>query len=167
MVDEIWKDVPGFPGYQASDLGRIRNKNSNKILKPRLNRHGHTRVTIKNDDGEFKDLQIHVVVAHTFGIKRGYKQVIDHINGIRDDNRLVNLRILSYSENIIIGRGHKTRRSSHKGVHWHKHTKKWRALIQVEGRTESLGYFETEEGAAQQREKYYKILYGHLGGIQG
>ena len=72
---------------------------------------------------------------------------IDHINGVRADNRICNLRVVNRSQNMqnsTCSWG----RSIHRGVCWHKGRKKWRAEIRINGGYKHLGYFHTEELAA-------------------
>jgi hypothetical protein len=71
---------------------------------------------------------------------------IDHINGIRSDNRIVNLRECSNAEN------HKNRRANKNGngtlgASWHKNMGKWQSQIGVNGKKIYLGYFDTKEEA--------------------
>ena len=67
---------------------------------------------------------------------------IDHINGVKDDNRFKNLREATRTENI---RNQKLPRvdnaSGVAGVSWYKKYGKWVARIQVHGKRISLGYF--------------------------
>jgi hypothetical protein len=65
---------------------------------------------------------------------------VDHINGIRDDNRRENLRIVTASENQ-----HNQRRA--KGYSFHKRDNKWKAKIRLNGKEHHLGYYETESEA--------------------
>lgn len=73
---------------------------------------------------------------------------IDHINSDRSDNRLVNLRAATRSQNGhnigITGRN----RTGFKGVHICKSTGRFRAMIRVENSVKHLGYFDTAEAAA-------------------
>ena len=76
-------------------------------------------------------------------------EIIDHINGNRLDNRRVNIRVCSYSENMwnkIKPRNGKT--SKYKGVSFDAHAKLFRAKINVKRIPISLGYFKTELDAA-------------------
>jgi len=78
---------------------------------------------------------------------------VDHINGVRSDNRLENLRLVTNAENQ---RNSSIRRSSASGVTgvtWHKTTNKWTAHIRVDGRDKHLGLFDTIEEAAGARAK--------------
>lgn len=66
---------------------------------------------------------------------------IDHINGIRNDNRLINLREATHAENM---RNYPTRKDSTsgvKGVHWHRGRNSWAASCSVDGKRCHLGYF--------------------------
>ena len=65
---------------------------------------------------------------------------IDHINGIRDDNRVDNLRLVTPYQNCL-------NRTKTKGYYFDKQRNKWRAQIRVDGILKHLGYF-TEEADA-------------------
>ena len=66
---------------------------------------------------------------------------VDHINGIRDDNRWCNLRDVTKSENQRNAKIRKVNTSGFNGVDFHTKHNKWRARIYVDGRSELLGYF--------------------------
>lgn len=75
---------------------------------------------------------------------------IDHINGVKGDNRIANLRLADdqlNSENTRRARA--SSRHGVLGVHWHKQSSRWRARIQVNGRSVHLGMFDTQEQAHQ------------------
>lgn len=80
--------------------------------------------------------------------------VIDHINGNPSDNRWVNLREATVSQN------HANKRSLNglKGVSASR--SRWRATIQVNGRTKHLGVFDTPEAA---HEAYAEAAHAHFG----
>ena len=69
MAKEVWKDIEGFPGYQVSDHGRVRNKTTGTILKPGLGGNGYYTVALyKNKKGRSK--YIHELLADAFIGKR-------------------------------------------------------------------------------------------------
>lgn len=78
---------------------------------------------------------------------------MDHINGVRDDNRFSNLRIASLQENGLNRQRYITNTSGHKGVCWHPKLGKWRARIQKYGKRVALGCYDTKEEAAAAYEK--------------
>ena len=145
---EIWKDIPGYDGlYQVSNLGRVKSLSYNgtkkeKILKAQSNTGTYLHVNLKR-----KTIQVHQLVAMTFlgHIPCGYKLVVDHINDIRTDNRVENLQIVTARFNTCKTRGKYS--SKYKGVSFEKRNSKWRARIEVNGRTINLGYFNCELSA--------------------
>ena len=66
---------------------------------------------------------------------------IDHINGIRDDNRIKNLRAVSHQENGRNQSKPKDNKSGVVGVSWRKKDQKWQAQIYVNGKIKHLGHF--------------------------
>lgn len=101
---ELWKDIPNYEGYyQVSNLGKVKSLQrkwclQEKILKGSLITCGYVAVQL------CKDRQIpflvHRLVAEVFIPKIDGKDYIDHINGIKTDNRLVNLRRCTHRENM-------------------------------------------------------------------
>lgn len=73
------------------------------------------------------------------------KDQVDHKNMRRADNRWENLREASHSQNNGNRRAYSNNTSGVKGVYWHKLVKKWKAEIQVNGRTISVGYFDEDK----------------------
>jgi len=76
------------------------------------------------------------------------KDQIDHINNLRDDNRLVNLREATNAENTKNLKARKGGTSKYKGVSWFKRHCKWLARIGVNHKRIFLGYYDNEEEAA-------------------
>lgn len=76
---------------------------------------------------------------------------IDHINGVTTDNRLENLRDVSHRDNQRNMRRPRSNASGVTGVNWHKRDKRWRAFIEVSGRSIHLGNFQNMEDAVAAR----------------
>jgi len=76
---------------------------------------------------------------------------IDHINGVRADNRASNLRDVSRSENMRNAKIPSTNKSGILGVHWDTVNSQWRASINITGRTVNLGRYSTLPEAAKAR----------------
>lgn len=73
---------------------------------------------------------------------------IDHINGNRLDNRRENLRICNPKQNGANSRKIAPATSQYKGVSWHKQSKRWQAIIRIDGVSKYLGLFNFEDDAA-------------------
>jgi hypothetical protein len=77
-----------------------------------------------------------------------FPEYIDHINGIRDDNRIANLRSVTRKqngENTFLRKDNKT---GLRGVSFHKAANKWRAQIKHNGKKMHLGFFNAMEDAS-------------------
>jgi hypothetical protein len=72
---------------------------------------------------------------------------IDHINGVKDDNRWINLRAATRSQNNANSRLRKDNTSGLKGVYFSQERRRWVAQIGVNGRQTHLGRFATREAA--------------------
>jgi len=72
---------------------------------------------------------------------------IDHINGAGEDNRIINLREATRSDNARNARTSKRNTSGLKGVNFRPDRKKWRASIRVNRKSIHLGLFSTREEA--------------------
>lgn len=135
----------------------------------------HTRINVgdvagnKHPDGYRRvmvnktGIQAHRVV---FALVHGYFPLqVDHINGIRDDNRPQNLRAATPSENSRNRRRQANNKSGVKGVSWHARYSKWRAAVHVDGRRHHVGYFNDLDTAAAAvrtfREAHHKEFCRH------
>lgn len=77
------------------------------------------------------------------------KEEIDHINGVRDDNALSNLRLANRSGNMQNKAKASNNTSGYTGVSWSKQRNKWKVAIGYLGRKISLGRFDRIEDAAR------------------
>ena len=101
-VLEKWKAVPDYEGlYEVSDYGAIRSLYGGKVkyLRNAKLQTGYCQITLCRD-GKPKKFKVHRLVWECFvgTIPEGYE--IDHVNTIRDDNRLANLRIVTRKGNM-------------------------------------------------------------------
>lgn len=74
--------------------------------------------------------------------------LVDHVNHDRLDNRAINLRLASKSENMCNRGATAGSKSGYKGVYEHKASRKWRAYIKKDYKQKYLGVFDTKEEAA-------------------
>lgn len=95
---ETWLRCVGFGSYEVSDAGNVRRMTASrgatvgKILKPTLLKDTrYLKLWIPNDEGIWKNIKVHILVATAFLNKPKGVVEVRHLNGIRDDNRLKNL----------------------------------------------------------------------------
>lgn len=126
-MTEEWRAIPGYGGYEVSDLGRVRSLDrwvqqqngsrrffKGQILRSRpFPRTGHRMVSLKrNSIGE--TFRVHKLVMLAFVGPRPDDMQICHNNGIPDDNRLSNLRYDTASGNVRDAIRHGTQRNIRK-----------------------------------------------------
>lgn len=85
---------------------------------------------------------------------------IDHVNGVRSDNRICNLREASPSQNVMNSKTRRDNLSGVKGVYWVACRNKWSCRITRDGNTVFLGYFHTIEDARIARDQAAAIYHG-------
>jgi hypothetical protein len=98
---EIFKDIKGYEGlYQVSNLGNVKSFNQNKngkILTLSISHRGYVMVSLRINIQ--KSFSIHRLVAQAFIQNTENKSEVNHINGIKTDNRVENLEWATRSEN--------------------------------------------------------------------
>lgn len=110
LITERWVDVVGYEGiYQVSNYGRVKSC-------PRIDSNGHRRkerqLKLVVDDygylvvglskkGKPRTVRVHKLVAESFIGDRPTKHVIHHIDSDKTNNRIENLKYVSYKENAV------------------------------------------------------------------
>jgi hypothetical protein len=89
----------GDNNYFIHQSGEVENITTGNILTKNINKHGYVNVTLtKGKDGKQKKILIHIILGQCFLPNPDNKSTIDHINRTRTDNRLINLRWATRSE---------------------------------------------------------------------
>ena len=118
IINEIWRSINGFPDYQVSNIGRVRNANTGKIIKGSVCGEGYVVVALHNDY-KWTNMYIHRLVAQEFLQNNDNKPYVDHIDKQRANNCFTNLRWVSISQSSMNRRNWQTNgHSKHKGVSW-------------------------------------------------
>jgi hypothetical protein len=95
--DEEWRVIAGFPNYSVSNLGRVRNDTTQRILRPGIGTNGYYQVCLYNQ-GRSATKPIHKLVATAFlGDSEGRE--VNHKDINKLNCHLSNLEYCSHSEN--------------------------------------------------------------------
>lgn len=165
MKKVIWKIIPQFPNYMASNFGDIKSLNYRRSGKEGLlsagfdSETGYYFVAIFKNKKQFT-MRNHVLVAMAFldHVPCGLLRVVDHKNHIKTDNRVENLRITT--NRINSDQSHIESSSKYTGVT--KRKNKWEASIVFEKRLVYLGVYELEiEAHLAYQEALFKIEEGN------
>lgn len=153
---EGFLEVPRTNGrYFINQLGQIFSLASNRLLSPSITQTGYYSVMFAPRCCSVKRCFVHRILAEVFiGPPQGME--VDHINRIKTDNRLCNLRYVTRQINAQNQRKPGRRKTSHqpwsrfKGVHYLSSgvRNRWRAMIVRGGKPTIIGCFKTEEEAA-------------------
>lgn len=108
-MSEEWRDIPGFPGYQASDRGRVRSLDRldgrgyrirGKVMSVCV-ANGYGFVKLRRD-GRSIGMNVHVLIARAFlGDPPFEGAVIRHLDDVRTHNDLSNLAWGTQSQNAL------------------------------------------------------------------
>lgn len=101
---KTWKKIPNYSNYEASSDGEIRSLNYKRtgqvqILKPSLDNGGYLRTMLKRDCGKIHTIKVHRIICETFHPNPENKETVNHINCIKNDNRVLNLEWATRGEN--------------------------------------------------------------------
>ena len=108
LKGEIWKPVihkgvDFSSDYEVSNMGRVKSiKLVHLIMNGYVNNQGYRVITLRKPNHNLKSVKVHTLVADAFLRERKNNEVIDHINSIKHDNNLNNLRIISHRHNCSI-----------------------------------------------------------------
>ena len=141
--------------YQNGKLIAKTNSKSRKVgdIVGSLNSNGYLVASVKS-----KIYRIHrLIFMYHYGFM---PKQIDHINGVRSDNRIENLREATLNQNNQNRRA--TAQSGVKGVYWHKQINRWIASICINKKNIHLGSFLHKDDAAQVAISARKTIHGEF-----
>lgn len=96
----IMKEIKKYPNYFVTEEGLVFSSKTNKFLKFSYDQQGYQRVGLYVGNCKTKTIKVHRIVAETFIENPLNKTDVNHINGIKSDNRVENLEWNTRSENV-------------------------------------------------------------------
>lgn len=109
MENDEFRDITTYDGclyglYEISRSGLLRNKITGKISRGSYDSYGYLRTNLKTNSGERRGFKIHQLVLRTFvGEPPVGKEIVNHINEVKDDNRVENLEWCDIKYNVTYG----------------------------------------------------------------
>ena len=141
-----WKDIPGYPGYKASDDGQIasfKKYSSGYIMAQHKSTNGYMRVNLQHGD-KSTCAGVHRFVAMAFIPNPDNLPEVNHKNGDKTDNRVENLEWVTSSQNHLHAYRELGKQSAAKGKHFDRRAKLTPTEVRLI-RTSNLGLSELAE----------------------
>ena len=134
-----------YPNYLIYEDGKVFSEKRNKFLKPYIDGYGYYRLCLCKN-GKSKTYKLHRLIAIHYIQNPENKPFIDHINRIKTDNRIENLRWVTSSENNQNKGIANNNTSGIKNIHYVND--KWRYKKTINGK-ETQKYFKTKDEAIE------------------
>lgn len=145
-MEEVWKPIESFERYEVSNVGNIRR--GERIFSPGLDTDGYRQVNLYGG-GKRYTRKVYRLVMDAFNPNSENKPQIDHINRIRTDDRLENLRWATASENV---RNSKNFTEEMNGISQNKKNSSYVVRLNMDGKERYYGSRKTLEDAKALRD---------------
>ena len=154
MENEIWRDIIGYEGhYMVSNLGNVASIKFGKFKIMKGSKCGHGYLYFRTSiDGKKEHKSIARSVAQAFPEICGEwfeGCTVDHISTVKEDNRAVNLRVVTLKKNFENPLTISQRRGGRTDEEWEEYQKERRKYFKMKDREDNKEYY------AEYKKKYY------------
>lgn len=112
-MSEVWASIDGYPGYEVSNMGRVRsflNKKhkittSSKLLSLRIDHRGYNFVNLYDMKGRMKSFKVHRLAALAFIPNPLNLPCVNHLDENKFNNKIENLEWCTHIYNVNYGTG--------------------------------------------------------------
>ena len=179
---EEFRDITTYDGclyglWEVSNMGHLRNKRTQRVTSGCLEPTGYMRATLKTLSGKMRHFSVHQLVLRTFvGEPPVGKEIVNHKNEIKHDNRVENLEWCDCKYNVNYGTAvHRRVETAKKNGSYisrqitddtrkkmsESHKKRWTPEMREEKRDEMLGENNPMFGKKHTEESIRKSADGH------
>jgi hypothetical protein len=160
-IHEIYMPFNDYPNYEVSNYGRVRNRKTSRILKPKI-RNGYECFSLCDGINKPKNILTHrlVLLAFEGKSKDENQKCVDHIDNNPLNNCLFNLRWVTYQQNQFNKSMQKNNTSGIRGISFNKQKGKYESYIRTKKNKLHLGVFDSLEDAKLARQNKARELFG-------
>jgi hypothetical protein len=145
-----WRTIPGYPAYKVSNTGDVIGYQG--ILRPTTVDGGYKRLNLHRD-GKLKSFLVSRLVALAFIPNPENKPEVDHINRIRSDNRVENLRWATRGDQNV-NRAYKPSNTGHRNISKRRGRSTYDVRIMRHDQVVFYKYCKTLDEAIQARDMF-------------
>lgn len=148
-LEEIWKKIPQFDRYEVSNFGRIRILKNGYVMTPVINKLlGYVQYTLTGNDGKKHTKRVNRLVGENHIPRVHGKDELNHIDGNKLNNTVMNLEWCTSSENKKHAYACGLRKKKHRGIKTMVKTNSKKCIV-VDNNTKEEYFFDSYAEASR------------------